>query len=111
MKIFVSRISQDVSDNELRKLFEAFGFVSFVEIIKDKFTGESRGFGFVVMPIEREAKTAVKRLNGKEFRGLDIQVNEARTHIQGSGSADKRKRINGFINSENALTDFEYSLL
>ena len=111
MKIFVSHISLDVSDEELRKLFEAFGFVSAVEIINDKFTGESRGFGFVVMPREREAAAAIKRLNGMEFKGLGLQVNEARTRIKGSGSGDRRKRINGIVNSGNTITDVIYSVL
>lgn len=111
MKIFVSHISPDVNDKELRILFEAFGIVSDVEIIKDKYTGESRGFGFVVMPDENEAAAAVKRLNGREFKDMILQVNEARTRILGSGSKDRRTQINSIKNPENNITDVIYSAM
>lgn len=78
MNIYAGNLSRDLSESELREAFEAFGEVSSVAIIKDKFTGESRGFGFVEMPGKSEAEAAIQELNGKEMKGRTMNINEAR---------------------------------
>jgi RNA recognition motif-containing protein len=78
MNIFVGNVSRNVNSDELREAFEAFGAVSSAAIIMDKLTGTSRGFGFVEMPDEGEAKNAIENLNGKELKGRALNVNEAR---------------------------------
>jgi RNA recognition motif-containing protein len=67
-----------MSEAELREAFQAFGEIQSCNIIKDKFTGESRGFGFVEMPNKAEAEAAISGMNGKELKGRAINVNEAR---------------------------------
>jgi RNA recognition motif-containing protein len=78
MNIYVGNLSRDLAENELREAFAAFGEVSSASIIKDKFTGESRGFGFVEMPNKAEADAAIAGLNGKDLKGRNLTVNEAR---------------------------------
>ncbi|MBL8014055.1 MAG: RNA-binding protein [Candidatus Omnitrophica bacterium] len=78
MNIFVGNLPHASSEEDLRKEFETFGVVSKVSILKDKFTGAPRGFGFVEMANDQEAKTAMDALNGKEFMGRPLNVNEAR---------------------------------
>jgi len=78
MKIFVGNLSRDVSDEELRQAFEPFGNVQSAEVVKDKFTGGSRGFGFVEMPTASEAQAAIEGMNGKELKGRAVNVNESR---------------------------------
>ena len=78
MNIYVGNLARETSEAELRQAFEAFGQVSSVAIIKDKFSGESRGFGFVEMPNGEEAKAAIAGLNGKELGGRALNVNEAK---------------------------------
>jgi len=78
MNIFVGNLARDVSDEDLQKAFQAFGQVASATVIRDKFTGESRGFGFVEMPAKAEAESAIAELNGKELNGRRMNVNEAR---------------------------------
>ncbi|RMH66140.1 MAG: RNA-binding protein [Calditrichaeota bacterium] len=78
MNIFVRNISFQVSDDELRAAFEAYGEVDSAKIIKDRETGRSRGFGFVEMPQEEEARQAIENLNGSDINGREIFVSEAR---------------------------------
>lgn len=78
MNIYVGNLAREASEDELRQAFAAFGAVSSASIIKDKFTGESRGFGFVEMPSKEEAEAAMKALNGKDLKGRPLTVNEAR---------------------------------
>ncbi|MGB7294012.1 MAG: RNA-binding protein [Candidatus Aminicenantales bacterium] len=78
MNIYVGNLSRDVSEAELKEAFQAFGEVSSCNIIKDKFTGESRGFGFVEMPNKEEADKAIADLNGKDLKGRNLTINEAR---------------------------------
>ncbi|MHC4572908.1 MAG: RNA recognition motif domain-containing protein [Planctomycetota bacterium] len=77
MNIYVGNLSRDVTEDDLRQAFEAFGQVESTNIIKDKFSGESRGFGFVEMPSKSEAQSAIVGLNGKDMHGRIINVNEA----------------------------------
>lgn len=85
MKIYVGNLSYNVSEEELRQALEAFGPVTSASIIKDKNTGQSKGFGFVEMPAEADGKAAIEGLNGKELKGRAIVVNEARPRPEGSG--------------------------
>jgi RNA recognition motif-containing protein len=78
MNIYVGSLSFEVTEEELRQAFEAYGQVASANIIKDKFTGESRGFGFVEMPSKDEAQAAINGLNGKELKGRTLNVGEAR---------------------------------
>ncbi len=78
MNIYVGNIPRGVTENELRELFQAFGEITSTSVIKDKFSGESRGFGFVEMPNKEEAQKALAALNGKDFKGRPLTVNEAR---------------------------------
>jgi len=78
MNIYVGNLSPEVTEEDLQQAFESYGNVESVKIIKDRYSGESRGFGFVGMPAKAEAQTAISSLNGKELRGQMIKVNEAR---------------------------------
>jgi RNA recognition motif-containing protein len=78
MNIYVGNLSYDSTDATLRETFESFGEVTVARVIKDKYSGQSRGFGFVEMPTQSQAQTAIKSLNGKELLGKSISVNEAR---------------------------------
>jgi len=79
MNIYVGNLSREVTKDDLLEAFEEFGQVESVKIITDKVSGESRGFGFVEMPAEAEAQSAINGLNGKELKGETLIVNEART--------------------------------
>jgi len=83
MNIYVGNLSRDVTEDDLRQAFEAFGEVSSVNIIKDRFTGESRGFGFVEMPTKTDAEAAITGMNGQDLKGRAVNVNEARPRAQG----------------------------
>jgi RNA recognition motif-containing protein len=83
MNIYVGNLSYSVTEDDLRSAFEAFGQVSSTNIIKDKFSGQSKGFGFVEMPSADEGRAAINELNGKEFKGRAINVNEARPKTEG----------------------------
>lgn len=78
MNIYVGNISRQVSEEELKDLFAAFGDVTKASIIKDKFTGESRGFGFIEMSNDEEAENAINELNGKDVQGRTITVSQAK---------------------------------
>jgi len=78
MNIYVGNLWRQTTEAELRTAFEAFGDVSSVAIIKDKYTGESRGFGFVEMPANDKAQAAIDGLNGTELGGRTLTVNMAR---------------------------------
>ena len=78
MRIFVGNIPQGTTDEELQQHFESFGRILSVQIIRDMFTRESKGFGFIEMPTRTEAEAAVRGLNAQEFKGKMLTVNEAR---------------------------------
>lgn len=77
-KLYVGSLPYSTTEDELRELFEAFGQVDSVNIIADKFTGQSKGFGFVVMSNSEDAKKAIEEMNGKALNGRTLIVNEAR---------------------------------
>ncbi|MEW8033551.1 MAG: RNA-binding protein [Candidatus Thiodiazotropha endolucinida] len=78
MNIYVGNLPWSVKDDELRQLFTEFGDVSSANVIMDKFSGRSRGFGFVEMPDSSAAENAIKALNEKEVGGRNLRVNEAK---------------------------------
>ena len=78
MNIYVGNLPNSVNEGDLREVFQAFGEVSTAAVIKDKFSGESRGFGFVEMPNKDEAEKAISLTNGKDLKGRTAKVNEAK---------------------------------
>ncbi len=78
MNIYVGNLPFKVEEEDLRKVFEAYGEVESVKIITDKFSGRSKGFGFVEMPDDEEAKKSIDELNNSELEGRNIVVNKAR---------------------------------
>lgn len=78
MNIYVGNLTREITDDDLKEAFKEYGQVQSATVIKDKFTGESRGFGFVEMPGAAEAKAAIEGLNGQELKGKTLTVNEAR---------------------------------
>jgi len=95
MNIYVGNLSRDVTEDDLREAFASFGQVEFINVIKDRFSGESRGFGFVEMPSKNEAQSAIAGLNGKDLKGRIINVNEARPRNE-SRRGGGRGRRGGF---------------
>jgi RNA recognition motif-containing protein len=85
MNLYAGNLSRDLSESELREAFEAYGSVTSCSIIKDKFSGDSRGFGFVEMSNKAEADKAISALNGKELKGRTLTVNEARPRSDNRG--------------------------
>jgi RNA recognition motif-containing protein len=78
MNIYVGNLPWAISDDELRNLFADFGEVASASVIMDKFSGRSKGFGFVEMPNNSEAEAAIKAMNEKEMKGRNLRVNEAK---------------------------------
>ena len=78
MNLYVGNISRDVTEDDLRQAFQAFGTVDTISIIKDKFSGMPKGFAFIEMPVQAEAEAAIAGLKGKELKGRSLDVNEAR---------------------------------
>ena len=85
MNIYIGNLSRETTEGELRQAFEAFGQVTSVNIIKDKYSGESRGFGFVEMATKSEAQAAINGLNGTTLGERTLSVNEARPRSEGGG--------------------------
>ena len=83
VNIYVGNLSREVSEDELRKAFEAFGQVTSVNIIKDRYSSESRGFGFVEMATKTEAQAAINGLNGTSLKERTLSVSEARPRAEG----------------------------
>ena len=78
MNIFVGNLAFSTTDYDVRQLFEPYGVVDTISIITDRYTGQSRGFGFVEMPDSAAAKAAIQGLQGKELGGRTLTVNDAR---------------------------------
>ena len=78
MNIYVGNLDFKVEENDLKEIFEEYGTISSVKIISDKFTGRSKGFGFVTMEDESEAKKAISELNGAKLANREIIVNVAK---------------------------------
>ena len=78
MNIYVGNLSFEVTEEDVRQAFDPFGQISSVKVITDRDTGRSKGFGFVEMPNDAEAQSAITGLNGKELQGRSLKVSEAR---------------------------------
>ena len=96
MNIYVGNLPYNATEDEIREVFAAFGQVNSVTLIKDKFTGQPRGFGFIEMPNEAEAQKAIQALNGKDFKNRSLVVNPARPREERGGS---RQGGGGFSDS------------
>lgn len=83
MNIYVGNLPRQASEDDLRPLFEPFGKIMSVNVIKDKFSNESKGFGFVEMSKKSEGQAAIEALNGKDLMGQALTVNEARPKSEG----------------------------
>ena len=83
MNIYVGNLSREVTESELRQAFEAFGQVTSVNIIKDRYSSESRGFGFVEMATKSEAQAAITGLNGTSLKERTLSVSDARPRTEG----------------------------
>jgi RNA recognition motif-containing protein len=83
MNIYIGNLSRDVTEEDLRQAFGAYGQVSSAAVIRDRVSGESRGFGFVEMSARAEAEAAISALNGKELKGRPMNVSEARPRSEG----------------------------
>ena len=81
MEIYVGNLSYDATEEDIKKAFAEFGNVEAVKIITDRYSGRSKGFGFVTMPDETEGKAAIDGLNGRNMMGRDLKVNEARPRM------------------------------
>ncbi len=90
MNIYVGNLSHDVTEEDLRQAFEAFGQIASARIITDRVTGASRGFGFVEMPETAEAESAIQALNGQDLKGKALTVNEARPRPEGGRAGGRR---------------------
>ena len=95
MNIYVGNLAHQVTDEELRQAFEEFGQVTEARIIMDKFSGESRGFGFVEMPSKEEAEKAIEEMNGKDIKGSEVKVNEAKPKTDRGGRGGGRGGYGG----------------
>jgi RNA recognition motif-containing protein len=85
MNIYVGNLANEVTEEDLKQAFDAFGKVESVNIIKDKYTNRSKGFGFVEMASKAEGQSAIDGLNGKELKGKAVTVNEARPRTESRG--------------------------
>jgi RNA recognition motif-containing protein len=83
MKIYAGNLSYNTTDEDLKKAFEQFGKVDSAEVVKDKIDGRSKGFGFVEMPSEEEAMTAIKEMDGQDLNGRALRVNESKPRPEG----------------------------
>jgi RNA recognition motif-containing protein len=92
MNIYVGNLSYQIKEDSLKVMFDEFGEVASVKIIKDRFTGRSKCFGFVEMPSNSEADQAIKSLNGKFIEGKNIKVNPADPGGKKTKKSLRRKR-------------------
>jgi RNA recognition motif-containing protein len=90
MNIYVGNLSYEVTEEDLKQAFETFGEVDTVKIIKDNYTGRSKGFGFVEMADKAKAQSAIEGLNGKDLKGRNLNVNEARPRSEGNRGGGAR---------------------
>ncbi|MEE4287228.1 MAG: RNA-binding protein [Mariniphaga sp.] len=98
MNIYVGNLPYSVVEEDLREIFEEYGEVSSVKIINDKLTGRSKGFGFVEMDDDDEAKKAIEELNNADLSGRNIKVNESRPRSNDSRGGGNRRGGGGGFN-------------
>ncbi len=105
MNIYVGNLSYSATENSMKDLFEGYGTVTTAKIVTDKFTGSSRGFGFIEMPNADEAQRAIDELNGKDFDGRKIVVNESRPRETTGRDNRAPRREGGYSNSRDGGRD------
>ncbi|HSC24627.1 MAG TPA: RNA-binding protein [Candidatus Babeliales bacterium] len=105
MNIYLGNLSYSATENSIKDLFEGYGAVTTAKIVTDKFTGSSRGFGFVEMPNDDEAQRAIAELNGKEFEGRKIVVNESRPRETTGRDNRAPRREGGYNNNRDGGRD------
>jgi RNA recognition motif-containing protein len=91
MNIHVGNLPRETAEGDIRQAFEGHGQVTSVNIIKDKYTGESKGFGFVEMPMKEQGEAAIRDLNGKEMHGRMLNISEARPRTDTRSSGGSRR--------------------
>ena len=91
MNIYVGNLSYEITQEDLQQAFEDFGQVESVKVIKDSYSGRSKGFGFVEMPDNAEGHSAIDGLNGKELKGRVLKVDKARPRSQDRGYGGNRR--------------------
>jgi RNA recognition motif-containing protein len=91
-RLYIGNLSYNTTENQLQDIFSAFGPVTEVDLIMDKFSGRPRGFGFITMESKEAADAAVQAMNGKNLDGRDLTVNEARPREEGGGGGGGRDR-------------------
>ena len=96
MKLYVGNLSFETTENDLQDLFEQHGAVNEVRLMMDRMTGKSRGFAFVTMNDGAQANAAMSALNGREFNGRALTVNEARPPAERPRPQDGRRNFSGF---------------
>ena len=94
-KLYVGNLAYSIGDSELEQMFTAYGSVLSAQVIVDRDTGRSKGFGFVEMNSEQEAQAAISALNGREMEGRALTVNEARPREEGRGGGGGRGGYGG----------------
>jgi RNA recognition motif-containing protein len=94
MKIYIGNLSYEVTEQELRQEFEAFGAVNSVSIVTDRYDNRPKGFAFVEMPVKSEAEAAIAALNGKMLQEKSLTVNQARPKSDSGGSSGNRGSFN-----------------
>lgn len=98
MNIYVGNLSYDVTEEDLRNEFTAFGEVSSINLIKDKFSGQSKGFAFIEMPVLSQGQAAMNMLNGKKLKDRAITVTGARERTQDRGGSRPYNKSRGGFN-------------
>jgi RNA recognition motif-containing protein len=101
MKIYAGNLHYGMTEDELQKIFEEYGQVSSVKIITDKYSGRSKGFGFVEMPNDAEAQQAIDELNGTDVKGRNITVNQSIERKEGEGGNRNNNRRENFRRNNN----------
>ena len=95
MNIYVGNLSYETTEEDLQQAFEGFGQVESVNVIKDKYSGRSKGFGFVEMPAKDEAQSAINELSDTDLKGRTLKVNEARPRSESRGGRGGGSRGGG----------------
>jgi RNA recognition motif-containing protein len=95
VNIYVGNLSGETTEDALREVFGAFGEVESVKLVKDRVSGESRGYGFVLMPSKSEAQSAIKEMNGKDLNGQSLKVEEGRAKTHVAGGRSRRTGLGG----------------
>ena len=101
MNIYVGNLPKTATEEEVRKIFEKHGEVTDVKLVKDQYSGELRGFGFIQMPVKSDGQKAIQEVNGAELGGNTIVVNEARPRQDRSSGGRQRGGGGGYGGSRN----------